>query len=98
LSTKEKPEILPSVCVDHDREKYHIEVELPGVEKDKIELEVGEQSFCVRAPREDIVYNACYTTAHAIDPGKTEAVFEEGLLKVTAPLKNPIKGRLVKVK
>ncbi len=95
MSTKEKTEILPSVSVDHDGEKYHIEIELPGVEKERIELEVGEQSFCVRAPREDVVYNACYTIAHPIDPDKTEAIFEEGLLKVTAPLKSPIRGRLV---
>jgi len=98
MATKEKSEILPSVTVDHDREKYHIEIELPGVEKEKIELEVGEQSFCVRASREDIVYNACYTMAHSVDPDKAEAIFEDDVLKVTAPLKSPIRGRLVKIR
>jgi HSP20 family protein len=98
MSTKEKAEILPSVCVDHDSEKYHIEIELPGVQKDKIHLEVNENSLCIRAPRDDLVYNACYTIAHAIEPSKTEALYEEGLLKVTAPLKSSLKGTVVKVK
>lgn len=67
---------------------------MPDVEKSMIELEVDEQSICARAPREDMVYNACYTIAHAVDPSKTEAVFEEDLLKITTLLKSPIKAVL----
>ena len=48
-------EIYPNVCVDHDAEKYHIEVELPGVNKQKIDLKMGGRSFCIRAPKEDVV-------------------------------------------
>ncbi len=88
----ELPEILPSVCVDHDREKYHIEIELPGVEKENIELEMGEQSFCIKAPKEDLAYSACYTLAHSIDTKKTEAKFNNGLLTINAPLKSAVGG------
>lgn len=58
----EKIEILPSVCVDHDEEKYHIEIELPGVKKEDIDLEMGTESFCIRAYKggTDVAYNACY--------------------------------------
>ncbi|KCZ73225.1 molecular chaperone (small heat shock protein) [Candidatus Methanoperedens nitroreducens] len=86
----EYPEVIPAICVDHDRENYHIEIELPGVQKEKIDLEMGEESFCVRAPKEDLVYAACYTLAHHIDTEHVDARFDNGLLTIKAPLKNPI--------
>lgn len=49
--SQERPEVAPYVCIDHDREKYHIEIELPCVKKEEIELEVGDNSFCTRAPK-----------------------------------------------
>lgn len=91
------PEISPVVAVDHDRKKYHIEIELPGVRKDQIELEVGERSFCVRAPRNDIVFNACYTLGHTVDSSKVEASFDAGLLKVNVPLKDALGGKKVAI-
>ena len=98
MSRTQKQEILPEATVDHDREKYHIEVELPGVSKEKIELEFGEQGFCVKASRDDVVFNACYSLAHTVDPKKADAKFENGLLKVTVPFKQPIAGTKVQVK
>ncbi len=85
------PEVLPEVCVDHDKEKYHIEIELPGVKKEDIDLEVGEDSLCIRAPREDAVYSACYSLAHSVDTGDVSARFDNGLLTVKAAFKHPIK-------
>jgi HSP20 family molecular chaperone IbpA len=98
MARAQKPEVPPEACVDHDREKYHIEVELPGVAKEKIELEFGEESFCVRAPRGDLVFNACYTLGHPVDMSKVDARFDSGLLKVTVPFKQPIAGTKVQVK
>jgi len=95
---KDKPEIFPAVCVDHDREKYHIEVELPGVNKADISLEMGEQSFCIRAPKEEIVYSACYTLAHSVNTSKVDAKFDNGMLLITAPLMRPLGGTKVTVK
>ncbi len=94
----DKPEILPTVCVDHDKEKYHIEIEIPGVKKDSIELEIGERSFCIRAEKSDATYNSCYTLAHSIDKDAVDAKFESGLLLVTAPLKAPLGGTKVAIK
>lgn len=99
MSEKEiKPEIAPEACIDHDRKKYHIEVELPGVDKSKIDLEFGEQSFCLRAARDDVVFNACYTLAHSVDISKADARFQIGLLKVSIPFKSPLGGTKVSIK
>lgn len=85
-------EILPDVCVDHDEEKYHIEIELPGVKKEDINLEMGDASFCIKANKGDLVYNACYTLAHSIDTGNVKANFENGLLTILAPFQQPLHG------
>ncbi|MCX9010457.1 MAG: Hsp20/alpha crystallin family protein [Candidatus Methanoperedens sp.] len=86
----ELTEVPPEVCVDHDKENYQIEIELPGVKKEDIDLEVGEDALCVRAPKEDIVYSACYSLAHSVDTGKVSARFNDGLLTIKAAFKHPI--------
>ena len=98
MSKENKPEVAPSTCVDHDSEKYHIEIELPGVRKEDVELEVGDQSFCIRAPTKDLVYNTCYTLAHTIDTAKVDAKFDNGLLIVRMPFKAKIGGKKVAIK
>lgn len=93
----ELPEVSPAVCVDHSRDNYHIEIELPGVKKTDINLEMGEQSFCIRASKKDLIYNACYTLAHSVDTEKVDAKFESGLLTITAPFKSPIGGVKIEI-
>ncbi|MGD0331061.1 MAG: Hsp20/alpha crystallin family protein [Nitrososphaeria archaeon] len=95
---KTKPEVFPSVTVDHDENKFHIEIELPGSEKKDIELDVGDRSFCIKAPTEEIVYSACYTLAHEVDPKKAEATFNNGLLKISLPFKSKLGGTRILVK
>lgn len=85
-------EILPEVCVDHDEKNYHIEIELPGVKKEDIDLEMGEASFCIKAPKGDLAYSACYTLAHTIDTSNVKANFDNGLLTIIAPFQHPISG------
>jgi len=89
--------VTPVVCIDHDDEAFYIDVELPGVDKEHVELSVGEQSICVEATRDDVVYLGCFSLAHAVNEDKAKAKFENGLLKIEVPLKAPIKGKRVKI-
>jgi len=89
--------VTPEVCIDHDDKAYSIEVQLPGVDKTHIELSVGEQSLCVEAARDDVVFLGCYSLAHVVDENKAKAKFESGLLKIDIPLKSPIKGKIIKI-
>ena len=94
----EQIEIYPEICADHDDEKYHIEVELPGVKKEDITLEVGDASFCIKGSKKDLMYNACYTLAHSIDTSKVEATFDNGLLTILAPFQHPLSGVKIEIK
>ncbi|MBC7129705.1 Hsp20/alpha crystallin family protein [Candidatus Bathyarchaeota archaeon] len=97
---EEKPiPVLPVACFFHDEEKYTVEIELPGVEKDDIHVELTETSVCIRAPRKDIniKYSGCWLFAHAVKPEEAKATFKNGLLTVTVPLVKPMKGVKVTV-
>jgi HSP20 family protein len=96
-SRKEKPTMTPNAYMDHDKKFYYVEVELPGVKKEDIELSVSDQSFCVRAPREDIEFLGCYVLAHLADTDNTKAKFENGMLSMEIPLKKQQKEKKVPI-
>lgn len=92
-----KPSLTPYVCFNHDLENYYIQVELPGIKKENVELSVSEQSFCVMGTREDIDLIACYHLAHPVNEDRSKAKYKDGLLHVTIPLKKPLKGKKIPI-
>ncbi len=94
---KEKPTMTPNAYMDHDNKYYYIQVELPGVEKEDVTLSISDQSFCVRAPREDIEFLGCYMLAHLADTDATRAKFQNGMLSIEIPLKLPAKEKKVQI-
>ncbi len=81
--------INPIVLMDHDSQNYYIQVKLPGVEKEDIDLEVSEQGLWIKGSREDLDLGGCYSLIPPVDAIKTEAKFEDGLLNIIIPLKRP---------
>jgi HSP20 family molecular chaperone IbpA len=64
-------------------------LEIPGVDKKDIALEMRKDSFCVSAPRgEDTEYSGCFMLAHEVEADKTEAKYESGLLRIFAPIRD----------
>jgi HSP20 family protein len=94
---KTKPMINPTTYVDHDIKNYYIQVELPGVKKEDVQLSVSEQSFCVRGIREDVDLLGCFVLAHPVTEAKAKARFENGLLSVMIPLKKHFAGKKIPV-
>ncbi len=86
----ERVKVTPCTCVSHDDQqgRLKIEVEMPGVDKQIITLDMRKDSFCVSAPRGDADYAGCFLLAHEIEPEKTEARYENGLLRIFAPIKD----------
>lgn len=86
-----RTKVTPCACFSHDDkdERLKIELELPGVDKKDISLDMRKDSLCVTAPRgEDTEYSGCYMLAHEVEPDKTEAKFENGLLRIFAPIRD----------
>ena len=93
-----KPLVTPLTYIDHNRERYKIVVELPNVKRDDIELEVTDNSFCLRAKRDDSDLVGCFFLAHPVDPEGTDAAFADGHLSITIPLRSPIRGKRIEVR
>ncbi|MFX1566157.1 MAG: Hsp20/alpha crystallin family protein [Promethearchaeota archaeon] len=89
--------ITPATCVSHDKERYSIEAELPGVKKKNVEVQATQHSLCITGRRGDIEYSTCYQLAHAIDVDKTSADYKDGFLNITLPFREAIKTVEVKI-
>ncbi|MBD3353700.1 MAG: hypothetical protein GF364_19605 [Candidatus Lokiarchaeota archaeon] len=77
--------------VDYKQKTVDIEVELPGVKKEKIELKALPTWFLISAPRGDgIEYCAQSGFGAEIILEKTTAKYSNGLLKIHAVIKDPL--------
>jgi len=74
---------------DDSHENYHIEIELPGTEKNSISLKMHEDSFFIKGETDDTVYIGSYAVCCEIDPEKAKAEYKNGLLKIDVPFKIP---------
>ena len=86
-----KTKVTPCACIFHDDQNggLKIELELPGVDKKDVSLDMRKDSFCVSAPRgDDTEYSGCFMLAHEVVPEKAEAKFESGLLRIFAPMRD----------
>lgn len=85
-----KVKVTPCTCISHDMDQGHLKVELemPGVDKKDIKLDMRKDSFCVSAPRgEDTEYSGCFMLAHEVLADRAEARYENGLLRINAPIR-----------
>jgi len=61
---------------------------MPGANKSDIKLDMRSDSLCLSAPRgEDAEYSTCFMLSHEVEPEKTEARYENGLLRIFSPIK-----------
>lgn len=78
--------------VDYDDRTVKVEIALPGVSKKNISLKALPNWFYINATRDEIEYTANYSWGVEIVPNKTTASYNNGLLKVTAHIKDPLDG------
>lgn len=89
-----KNRITPIVCAEYNEETdaYDVEVQLPGVHKEDIDLKVLPGGFMIKAPRadtEDTEYIGSFAFCCPVNDEKVDAEFDNGLLKATFRLREP---------
>ena len=87
----DKIKVMPCACFSHDEEggRLKIDMEMTGVDKKDITLEMRKETFCVSAPRgQETEYAGCFKLSHEIVPEKAEARYESGMLTIFAPIKD----------
>ena len=74
-------------CLDAEGENYVVEVDLPGVNKEHIDLSMHEDIIHILAEREDLAFHGHLHFPIKVYPKKAKAKFSNGLLRVEVPLK-----------
>jgi len=82
---KDKFRVAPDVCsyLSEDDNRLNIEVNMPGVDKEKIRLRMVDDSFSLTAPGKDVEYAAASAFCCPVNAGEAQAVYENGCLKIS---------------
>ena len=75
----------------------NIQIELPGVDKDDIDLRFFDEGFYLVAKKEGTKYMCSYALVCPVQPEEAIAKYANGMLTVNIPNKEPLQGG-VKVK
>lgn len=100
----------PAVDVEEKDDTYHISVDLPGLKKDEIKIDLhdsvltlsGERTREVKgegryAERSYGKFQRTFTLPHQVDAEKIEAKFEDGVLYIALPKAETAKARSIKI-
>jgi HSP20 family protein len=86
----------PLVDVMSEKDKFKVFVELPGVDKDKLKLDVAEDSVQIRT-EDDKKFYKMINLESAIDPDSAKASYKNGVLTLELDKKEKRKGKEVKI-
>jgi HSP20 family protein len=75
--------------VDTNRRQLTLIFELPGIEKDSIQLKTSTDKLILDAKSEDREYHAEVDLEAEVDPSTSSCSFRNGLLTVSARIKEP---------
>ena len=75
---------------DGDKNKLVMEFAIPGAPTDTIDLKLLPDSVHLTAPARDIEYVAALALPWPVKPDKAGANYENGLLRIEVPLKDPM--------
>jgi HSP20 family protein len=95
-----------------DKQNYYLDVELPGVSKDNVHMNVEADELKISAEftakKEDFQFirrerpvgkvEHSFKLGRDLDAEKVEASFENGVLHVTIPLRKEAVGRKIQIK
>ena len=75
---------------DEENLKLVVEFAIPGAPTDTIDLKLLPDSVHLTAPARDIEYVSSLALAWTVKPDKAEAIYENGLLRIVVPFKDPM--------
>ena len=88
----------PLTDIIEEKERIRVIVELPGVERDDIQLHVEDDLLDISVDREDRKFSKQLELPSPVDPDSTSATYKNGVLEVVLKKVAPKKrGRAVKI-
>ena len=88
----ERMKVAPDTVAYADGERHQLIVEfaIPGAPTETIDVKILEDSVYLLAPARDIEYVSALALGWPVKPGKAEATYENGLLRIEVPFKDPM--------
>jgi len=86
----------PLVDVMEEKDLYKIYIELPGVDKDKIKLDVADSSVQVKTEDEKKYYKMIYLSAD-VEPDSAKASYKNGVLTLELEKKEKRKAKEISI-
>jgi HSP20 family protein len=86
----------PLVDIMEEKDKYKIFVELPGVDKDKVKLDVAEDSIEVKT-EDDKKFYKMINFDSAVNPDSSKASYKNGVLTLEHEKKEKRVGKEIKI-
>jgi HSP20 family protein len=86
----------PLIDVMSEKDRFRIFVELPGVDKDNVKLDVAEDSVEIKTEDEKKFYKMIYLDS-AVDPDSSKASYKNGILTLELEKKEKRKGKEIKI-
>ena len=75
---------------DEENHKLVVEFAIPGAPTDTIDVKLLPDSVHLIAPARDVEYVSALALARPVKPDKAEAIYENGLLRIEVPFKDPM--------
>jgi HSP20 family molecular chaperone IbpA len=75
---------------DEETHKLVVEFAIPGAPTDTIDVKILADSVHLTAPARDVEYVSALALAWPVKPDKAEAIYENGLLRIEVPFKDPM--------
>ncbi|MBA4147957.1 MAG: Hsp20/alpha crystallin family protein [Verrucomicrobia bacterium] len=111
VSTRAKNFVSPEVNIFESKDKYLLEAEMPGVNKDGLEITLEGNELTIvghradEAPSAEVIYResrlADYRRTFELDPaidtGRIEAQVNQGVLTLTLPKLEKVKPRKIAI-
>jgi HSP20 family protein len=110
-TTKQAAEIRPASTICEEDGNVVLRLEMPGVGKDALEINIDSDTLTVRGRRDDAStgsylvrerrhgdYRATFTLDERVNRDKVDAKMVNGILTLTLHLKDEVKPRQIKVK
>ena len=75
---------------DGEHHKLIVEFAIPGAPTETVDVKILEDSVYLLAPARDIEYVSALALGWPVKPDKAEATYENGLLRIEVPFKDPM--------
>ena len=79
-----------TVYADGEQRKLIVEFAIPGAPTETIDVKILKDSVHLLAPARDLEYVSALALGWPVKPDKAEATYENGLLRIEVPFKDPM--------